>query len=83
MEIIPALIGWPALAAVVIPLLKNRRARGRGGLRGGRRDDGAGPGPAGRLDGRRQTDHRAGARERVHRIHRPGPCWRASSCSWG
>lgn len=28
MEIIPALIGWPALAAVVIPLLKNRRARG-------------------------------------------------------
>ena len=28
MEIIPALIGWPALAAVGIPLLKNRRARG-------------------------------------------------------
>ena len=28
MEIIPVLIGWPALAAVVIPLLKNRRARG-------------------------------------------------------
>ena len=28
MEIIPALIGWPALAAVAIPLLKNRRARG-------------------------------------------------------
>ena len=28
MEIIPALIGWPALAAAVLPLLKNRKVRG-------------------------------------------------------
>lgn len=28
MEVIPILIGWPALAAVVVPLLKDRRVRG-------------------------------------------------------